>query len=185
MLISRVALIISTLLPLGSCASAPWACTPDTCLSVATADWPEGLANEWEAESGEVLRLVHATEGIDGPPVLCAGSLLAKRPDGSHWMAHVSSFDSEKAVAEVRLGPDAGSPRRFHRILLLDDQLLLAPLQMESVTGFIEGEELRIVEADDGAALEYSDNRAMAAIMEQLLDDEAAWGTEIIYDLRS
>ncbi len=163
-----------------SCASAPWVCTPDTCVSVATQELPEEVAGVWRAPDGSILQMAFFTAGPNGPVVRTTATVVGG-PAGDLGLNHVTSFDGRILVAEERVSEGRRSARRFHRIWVEDDRLGFASLKLDVLLSAANSEDVKLVKANGGEAVVYTDLRAMAATMVGLLNEPRAWDPETVY----
>ena len=168
------------------CASPPWACTPETCVSVATEHLPGELRGEWRADDGSLLRIEDYYVGrVGGEVVPTAATAVWRVPTGESVRAHITSFDGSVAVGEQYLGGEtlrrSRSPRRFFRLEVVDGELLVASLRTESLAAHAGEDLAQVVEFEGRPALAYTDVRAMADVVARLVDRSEAWTGEASY----
>lgn len=179
--------LLSTLLltPLvaSGCATAPWQCTSDTCVSVATEDLPEGVHGTWRGTDGSLIEVDAIYVGdLEDRVVFSRAATMHWDPRPPAWGdAHVTSFDGRVAIAEQRLGLADEAPRRFHRLRVNGDRLDVAELRPDALMAMPHGDDVRLVRTDFGEAVVYEDVRAMAATIRQLLDDPEVWESDRMY----
>jgi len=175
-------LCVATTVALHGCgASAPWACTPDACVSFATEDLPQEVRGRWQAEDGAVLQVFSLSGSRTGPVIQTTALLEWTPPQTVLGLTHLASFDGQTILAEQRVGEGSMSPRRFHRLVVQDNRLHIAPLRIDALLEVSEGDNVRIVQAADGDAVEYFELQDMAITMTGLLDRPEAWGAEKVY----
>jgi hypothetical protein len=165
------------------CAAAPWTCTSDTCVTVATADLPDGVRGNWQGKDGTTLKILAIylgdLEDVEIFPRAATMHWRPRPPLGGD--AHVTSFDGRTAIAEQRLGAAEEAPRRFFRLRVEDDSLDVAELSLDALMAASDRRDVQLVTTEHGEAVAYEDIQAMAATIQQLLADPEAWGSEVTY----
>ena len=168
----RLAALLAILLS-AACASNPWVCTSDSCVSIATAPIPAEFRGSWTDDADTRLQVEFFR--MQGGETVPNAALLVFLEEGLEPSpAELRTFDGEVCLVERRMGAAARSPRRFYRASLDADELVLEPLELDVLR--TSDSPATIVQTEDGEALVYTDIRAMAATMVSLLADETAWG---------
>lgn len=189
-MIKIASILLASAVWMQGCASAPWVCTPQTCVSVAKADLPDSVRGSWTAPDGSSLRVIDALlgEADDLEHAAVAPKAATGRvtnPDATFYELHITSFDGSIVVGEQYLGGMLTrrdrSPRRFYRIRAERDRLTLQRLDPQALRDAYQGDDLGLVESDGQTAVIYTDVRAMAAVMADLLARDDAWDEPKMY----
>jgi len=182
-------LLWASLLLIG-CASTPWVCTPQTCVSVAKADLPESIRGSWTAADGSSLKIVNYLVGdiddLENTTIAPkAASAMISHQNSPTNQLHITSFDGSIVIGEEYLGGmlirSDRSPRRFYRIKLQQDQLTVEQLNLEALDQTYEANDLKLVEFEGMTAVVYTNVRDVAAVMVQLLTRDDVWDNTQIY----